>query len=164
MIITIQNTTKSMRVYQLDQRVASGEYKGRSENVNRITHDKAGNAEVRRVRLRHGPVLRLLAGEVVEVPAAILHDTNLRRDTKGKRPPVKILRRETEQEHADRKKAEAEAAAELAERRKAQAERQAAHVKKQGAKTAPATTTTTEEKAGSESGKSGRGKRRRSES
>ena len=159
MIITIQNTTRQMRVYQLDQRVAAGEYKGRSETVNRVDHDKNGNASPRRVRLRHGPVLRLLAGETREVPAAILHDTGLRRDTRGNRPPIKIVRRESPQENAARHGAEAKAKAERAAQRKAAAERQVKHVQEQGGKTAPATSTT-KEKAGSDGGKRGRGKSR----
>jgi hypothetical protein len=162
MIITIQNTTKQMRVYQLDQRVAAGAFKGHSENVNRIDHDKKGNANVRRVRLRHGPVLRIRAGEAVEIPSALLHDPGLRQDTRGKRPPIKIVRRETPDEHTARKAAEAKAEEERTEMRKAAAQRQADHANKQGAETAPSTPTTTEEKAGSESGsKRERGKKSR---
>ena len=164
LIITLQNTTKQMRVYQLDQRVAAGEYKGRSETVHRIDHDKNGNASPRRVRLRHGPVLRLLAGEVREVPAAILHDPHLRRDTRGNRPPVKIVRRETPGENAKRKEEEATDEASRVAAREAAAARQAKHTEQQGAKkTAPSTTTVTEEKAGSKGGtKRGRSTRRSS--
>lgn len=110
MIITLKNTTKQMRVYQLEQRYAAGEYKSRSENVIRIRQRADGGADIRQQRLRHGPVLRLLAGEVKEVPAALLHDPKLRRDTKGKRPPLKILKRETEEEYLARLQPPAKAA------------------------------------------------------
>lgn len=99
MIITLKNTTKRMLVYQLEQRYAAGSYKSRSENVVRLRSRPDGGADIRQQRLRHGPVLRLLAGETKEVPAALLHDPQLRRDTKGRRAPLKILKRESDEEH-----------------------------------------------------------------
>ena len=145
MIITIKNTTRQGRVYQLDQRVSSTGYKGYSETVLRIDHDAQGNSQVRRKRLRHGPVLRISAREVREVPAAIMHDKVLNADTKGSRPKIKILRRETAEENTARKSAEAQAAADLQESRlAAQAARQQV-----GVRTSPETVFP-DEKAGSE--------------
>lgn len=121
MIITVRNTTKQARVYQLAWRVASGEFKGHSEDVLRVDHDASGNSEIRRKRLRHGPVLRLLAGEVKEIPAALLHDPVLRADTVGNRPPVKIVRRETPKQFDERKAEEKKAADKIARLREERA-------------------------------------------
>lgn len=126
MIITLKNATRQARVYQLDQRVASAGYKSHSETVIRVDHDVNGNSQVRRKRLRHGPVLRMRAGEEVSVPAALLHDKNLRKDTTGNRPPVRIVRRETQEEYKQRLASEKKTRQDLEDRRAARAAEQSA--------------------------------------
>lgn len=155
MIITIRNTTRQACVYQLDQRVSSVGFKGYSETVIRVTHDAQGNGQIRRQRLRHGPVLRLRAGETREVPAAILHDPKLGQDTKGPRPKIKILRRETPDENAKRKQDEAAAAEALVRRREARAK----ELNISRAMTAPSNNPP-DEKAGSEGNTGTRGSKR----
>lgn len=102
MIITLKNKTKRMRVYQLGQQYAAGAYKSRSENIMRLRQRADGGTDIRQERLRHGPVLRILAGETKEVPAALLHDPLLRRDTQGRNPPLAILKRESDEAYAAR--------------------------------------------------------------
>lgn len=134
MIYTLQNTTRRMVVYQLEHRVSGGAFKSHSETTVRVSHDKNGNAEIRRVRLRHPPVLRIPAGGMVEVPASVLHDTKIARDLKASgRAPLKIVRKETPDQHRARTESEVAARKALAERREQQAKEIAARAVKRTA-------------------------------
>lgn len=134
MIFTLKNTTRRPIVIQLEHRVSGGAFKSRSENVTRIDHDTNGNAQVRRVRLRHPPVLRIQAGGEAEVPASVMHDKEIQKRLKAQgRPTLKVLRRESVDEWQQRKADEAKAAAELAARREATAKRNAEQLAKRAA-------------------------------
>lgn len=61
--VKIKNKTKRMLVVQLPRECAGFSLKARSETLMRYTETADGSVRPKKVRLRHGPVIRLIPGE-----------------------------------------------------------------------------------------------------
>lgn len=82
--VKIRNKTNRMMVVQLPRECTGLALKSKSETVMRYTEGRDGSIRPAKVRLRHGPVLRLCKGEVSDLCSIEV----LRNDT------IKRLRKE----------------------------------------------------------------------
>lgn len=89
--IKITNLTSRMLVFQLTHACAGGPLKAYSENTNRLKHDRDGKMSVVKVRLRHGPVVRVAPGGISEIlPSVVLREAPIKAALKARPPQIKF--------------------------------------------------------------------------